>query len=225
VTTTGSGREVARLEIPERGLFGSGRQEWAVDDETPEENRLEITAIPYAEEDPMSLAYAVMCGDTLDGRSFPWAPNNGLGIDARWVSQSSLAGATSQRRRTLKGYKKIKALDFLEKEILSQMPGELMPNSRGELEFRSALFGSAAATSATLNPDNCYGKSLGKLVHDASDVRHPLSFEWDYHPIYDTFRQVTEFIDEDAANEAGANEPLVIQSRLISTARSTESEV
>lgn len=215
-----SGRSLFAFQVLGRGLFGTGIQEWEIDQETPEENRLEIEAVPYAEEDPMSLLYAVSVGETLDGRAFPW----NAGVGKEWINKDSLLRASSERRRTLRGYDKTKALGFIETEILSLMPGVLTPNTLGELTFKAGVFGQESS-SVVLDESAVYGADTGALVHDASEVAYPFRMEWDYREAESKYKQVTELFDPDAATESGASKPITIQSKLISTARSTESEV
>ena len=219
---TATDRDIVSFKMIARGLFGSTIQAWEVDADTARENRPKITAVPYAEEDPLSLALAIMTGKTMDGRDFPW----NAGIDERWVNFASFANGSSDRRRTLRGHDKIKAKEYLEKEILSTMPAVMTPSPDGSLAYKAIPYDQTTAEiKGIVSPETVYGRNLGVLEHDAQDVASLLQLQWDKHPITGKYGQVTQWIDEDAVAETQASDPKVIESSNITTGRSTESEV
>lgn len=222
-----NGNPVVTLLQPLRGMFGTEPREHEVGEDTPLESRPEMLPVAYAEEDPVSLAHAIMTGEFLDGRTWPW----GRGVAARWVNTASFASATSGRRRTLLRTEKVNAKRFIEEQILSFLPGFMYPDPTGALTLKQIAYFRKPSARAVLDESTCYGGDLSALTRDASDTGYPIVMTWDKSPLTDEYRQETHWLDEAAADaladEDGTRhlEPIEYESELLTSSRQTESEL
>lgn len=214
------GTNVRRLQIAERGLFGTQVQEWTVPDGAEQSSKPKIRHYPYYEEDPLALASAIMLGVTPDGRDMP--DGDCVRIDPRYVDEASFSTGDTARR-TVRLPDKVKAQNFIESQLLTFVPGVMLPNEQGALEFVPQQTYGDIGTAASVNDTNVVADQDIEYVQDASELAMPISILWDKDPFSGKYNQQTIWDDPAAIQRNRTADPKTYKADTLSTGHTTES--
>lgn len=223
-TTSAGGKIVRAHKVHRRGLFGTSAQEWTVGATEEDDNKQEIIHYPYYEGEPLAILQGLVTGKFPDGRALLDGDHGGLSaIDG--IDVLSLAAASSDKRRVLRGIYKVNLKKFIEDEILKFQPGVLIPGRDGRLRYQARAVYGETTPLATIDETNCYLKSVGPYTLDTDLIKAVTSISWDYNPVVGEFLKESYWSDPVAvaAHKAAGTESY--ESKLISSSRATEPEI